>query len=162
MWVLPFCSCFIRDEKTKTKQTKPQQKTRNKTKEKSTAPQMKTDSLTEFLTFPFWHCLWKSVWNNPCLPNCRGIILNYSPLSVKKHSHWSVLTSPATGQTDEKFWQLLSFEAPRRGRQRKERNKIPLLNFISVFFCVISKSTFAFSLLNKLHMAMQFSLKSLA
>lgn len=152
MWMLPFCSCFIRDKNT-----------RNKPKKKSAAPQIKTDSLTEFLTFPFWHCLWKSVWNNPCLPNCRGIILNYSPPSVKKYSHWSVPTSPATGQTDEKFWQLLSFEAPGRGRQRKkERNKVPLLNFISVFFCVMSKTTFAFSLLNKLHKAMQFSLKSLA
>lgn len=48
------------------------------------------------------------------------------------------------------------------GKRKKERNKVPLLTLISVFSCVISKTTFAFSLLNKLHMAMQFSLKSLA
>jgi len=49
-------------------------------------------------------------------------------------------------------------------KRKKERNKVPVLNFIlvSFFFYVISKTAFAFSLLNKLHMAMQFSLKSLA
>lgn len=48
------------------------------------------------------------------------------------------------------------------GDRKKEGNKVPLHNFISVFFCAISKTAFAFSLLNKLQMAMQFSLKSLA
>lgn len=47
-------------------------------------------------------------------------------------------------------------------KRKEERNKAPLLTSISVFFCVISETTFAFSLLNKLHMAMQFSLESLA